>query len=80
MPSHKTLIVNSVSKRERAESMGRVRLYRGIFGFPAPFIGGLLYEQFGYSVPLWGCFILAVFTTYYIYFHIHIKDNRLIEK
>ena len=78
MPSHKTLLVNSVTKRERAEAMGRVRLYRGIFGFPAPFIGGLLYEQFGYSVPLWGCLILGVVTTYYIYFHIRVKENKLI--
>jgi predicted MFS family arabinose efflux permease len=78
MPSHKTLLVNSVTKRERAEAMGRVRLYRGIFGFPAPFIGGLLYEQFGYSVPLWGSFILGAVATYFIYFHIRVKENRLI--
>jgi MFS family permease len=78
MPSHKTLLVNSVTKSERAEAIGRVRLYRGIFGFPAPFIGGILYEQFGYSVPLWGCFILGIVTTYYIYFHIQVKENRLV--
>ena len=78
MPSHKTLLVNSVTKSERAEAMGRVRLYRGIFGFPAPFIGGVLYEQFGYPVPLWGCFILGIVTTYYIYFHIQVKENRLV--
>ena len=80
MPAHKTLLANSVAKKERAEAMGRVTLYRGIFGFPAPFIGGILYEQFGYSVPLWGCFILGIVGTYYIYFHIHVKDNRLIEQ
>ena len=79
-PVHKTLIANSVNKNERAEAMGRVTLYRGIFGFPAPFIGGILYEQFGYSVPLWGCFIFGIILTFYIYFHIHVKDNRLIEK
>jgi MFS family permease len=78
MPSHKTLLVNSVTTRERAEAMGRVRLYRGILGFPAPFIGGLLYEHFGYSVPLWGSFILGAVATYYIYFHIRVKENRLI--
>jgi MFS family permease len=78
MPSHKTLLANSVTKRERAEAMGRVTLYRGIFGFPAPFIGGLLYEQYGYSVPLWGCFILGIVVTCYIYFNIRVKENRLI--
>jgi MFS family permease len=78
MPSHKTLLVNSVTKRERAEAMGRVRLYRGIFGFPAPLIGGLLYEHFGYSVPLWGSFLLGAVATYYLYFHIQVKENRLI--
>jgi len=79
MPAHKTLLANSVNKSERAEAMGRVTLYRGIFGFPAPFIGGMLYEHFGYSAPLWGCFILGIVGTYYIYFHIHVKDDRLIE-
>jgi MFS family permease len=79
MPAHKTLLANSVNKSERAETMGRVSLYRGIFGFPAPFIGGLLYEHFGYAAPLWGCFILGIVVTSYIYFHIHVKDNRLIE-
>lgn len=79
-PAHKTLLANSVNKSARAEAMGRVTLYRGIFGFPAAFIGGILYEHFGYSAPLWGCFIFGIALTYYIYFHIHIKDNRLIEK
>jgi MFS family permease len=80
MPAHKTLLANSVNKRERAEAMGRVTLYRGIFGFPAPFIGGMLYEHFGYSASLWGCFIVGLVTTYYMYFHIHVKNNALIEK
>ncbi len=80
VPAHKTLLANSVTKKERAEAMGRVTLYRGLFGFPAPFIGGLLYEQFGYQVPLLGSFILGIVGTYYIYFHIHVKDRRLIEK
>ena len=80
VPAHKTLLANSVTKKERAEAMGRVTLYRGLFGFPAPFIGGLLYEQFGYQVPLLGSFILGIVGTYYIYFYIHVKDKRLIEK
>ncbi len=80
VPAHKTLLANSVTKKERAEAMGRVTLYRGLFGFPAPFIGGLLYEQFGYQVPLLGSFILGIVGTFYIYFYIHVKDKRLIEK
>lgn len=80
VPAHKTLLANSVTKKERAEAMGRVTLYRGLFGFPAPFIGGLLYEQFGYQVPLLGSFILGIVGTFYIYFYIHVKDRRLIEK
>ena len=80
VPAHKTLLANSVTKKERVEVMGRVTLYQGIFGFPAPFIGGILYEHFGYSVPLFGSFIFGIVVTYYLYFHIHVKDNRLIEK
>jgi predicted MFS family arabinose efflux permease len=32
--------------------MGRYAAFRGVIGFPAPFLGGLLYEQFGFQAPL----------------------------
>jgi MFS family permease len=75
---HKTLMANSTTPLERAEAMGRISLYRGIFSFFAPFLGGFLYEQYGYSAPLLASFVLGVIVTFFIYFYIHVKDDKLI--
>ena len=77
-PAHQTLMANSTTQTERAEAMGRISFYRGISGFFSPFIGGLLYEQYGYSAPLLTSIIWGIGVTSYIYFYIRVKDNRLI--
>jgi MFS family permease len=52
MPAMMTLMANNVSKEKMAEEMGRLNAFRGLVGFPAPFIGGLLYEAFGFRGPI----------------------------
>jgi len=52
MPAMMTLMANSVSKEKMAEEMGRLNAFRGLVGFPAPYIGGLLYEAFGFRGPI----------------------------
>ena len=32
--------------------MGRLSAFRGLIGFPAPYIGGLLYDHFGFQAPI----------------------------
>ena len=32
--------------------MGRLAAFRGLLGFPAPYIGGLLYDRFGFQAPI----------------------------
>ncbi len=32
--------------------MGRLSAFRGLIGFPAPYIGGLLYDRFGFQAPI----------------------------
>jgi MFS family permease len=75
---HQTLMANSTTSMERAEAMGRISLYRGIAGFVAPFLGGFLYEQHGYSAPLWASFIGGMVITFFIRFQIRVQNDKLI--
>jgi len=52
LPALLTWIANSVSEEERAEEMGRVNAFRGLLSFPAPYIGGVLYEALGFRAPI----------------------------
>jgi MFS family permease len=52
LPANMTWIANSVPKEKMAEEIGRLNAFRGLVGFPAPYIGGLLYEAFGFRGPI----------------------------
>jgi MFS family permease len=52
LPAIMTLLADSVPDNQRGEIMGRYAAFRGVIAFPAPFVGGLLYEQFGFQAPL----------------------------
>jgi len=52
VPAMLAFLADRVSSEERAEAMGRMAAFRGIFAFPAPFIGGFLYELWGIRGPL----------------------------
>lgn len=78
VPTIRLLLANSVTRSERAEAMGRVSFYRGFIGFPAPFLGGLLFENFGYAAPLWTCFALSLVAMYYISSYLKVQNNRLV--
>jgi MFS family permease len=54
VPAQTALLANSVPEHQRGEAMGRLAVFRGLLGFPAPFIGGLLYDHFGFRAPLLG--------------------------
>jgi MFS family permease len=75
---HQTLMANSTMPAERAEAMGRISFYRGILGFFAPFIGGFLYEEYGYSTPLWASLISGIVVAMFIHFQIRVKDDKLV--
>ncbi|MFQ6081647.1 MAG: MFS transporter, partial [Candidatus Bathyarchaeia archaeon] len=51
-PAMKTFLANKVSEEERAEAMGKLAAFRGLVGFPAPFIGGVLYDTMGFRAPI----------------------------
>jgi MFS family permease len=52
MPAQQALIATSVPANQRGEALGRLAAFRGLIGFPAPYIGGLLYDRFGMDAPL----------------------------
>jgi len=52
VPVTNTYLTRSVTAAERAEAFGRANLFRGLIAFPAPWIGGMLYEWGGMTAPL----------------------------
>jgi MFS family permease len=52
VPAQRVMLANSTSERGLGEAMGRLAAFQGLIGFPAPFIGGLLYDAFGFQAPL----------------------------
>ncbi len=52
VPAHQTLLANSVPAKQLGEAMGRLSAFRVLIGFPAPYIGGLLYDRFGFQAPI----------------------------
>ncbi len=60
MPAFLAWITNSVPEKQRAEEIGRLGAFRGLLSFPAPYVGGLLYEAFGFRGPMWANLIGAV--------------------
>jgi len=52
MPAQQALLANSVPAKQRGEAMGRLSAFRGLIGFPAPYLGGLLYDRFGFQAPI----------------------------
>jgi MFS family permease len=52
LPAQMAMLANSTSESEIGEALGRLAAFQGLIGFPAPFIGGLLYDAFGFKAPL----------------------------
>jgi len=63
VPAQRALVANSVSERERGEALGRLAAFQGLVGFPAPFIGGLLYDRFGFQAPILANLVFAAIST-----------------
>ena len=52
VPAQQAIFTRSVPAEQRGEAIGRLAAFRGLISFPAPFIGGLLYDNFGFSAPI----------------------------
>jgi len=62
-PACKIFLAGCTTSAERGTAMGRIWFFRGIVGFPAPFIGGILYNHFGLWAPISGNLIGVLITT-----------------
>jgi MFS family permease len=52
VPTTIALLTDLAPEDIKGEAMGRLQIFRGILSFPAPFIGGILYDIWGFRAPL----------------------------
>ena len=52
VPVVSTYLTNWTTAERRAGALGSLAAFRGILAFPAPFIGGVLFDTMGYAAPL----------------------------
>ncbi len=52
MPSYTSYVSQSVSQDSRSRIMGKLDAYGRIGSIPAPWLGGVLYERYGFNAPL----------------------------
>jgi len=71
VPAIKTFLANSVSEEERAEALGKLAAFRGLVAFPAPYLGGILYDALGFAAPIMAGLVGVVFTLVLIFLLVH---------
>jgi len=52
VPAEEAWIASNVAPEERGQAIASYSTFRGLLSFPAPFIGGALYDAFGFNVPI----------------------------
>jgi MFS family permease len=52
VPAQSSLIMTAAPVDERGSVSGKLAAFRGLIGFPAPILGGLLFNAFGYYLPV----------------------------
>jgi DHA1 family multidrug resistance protein-like MFS transporter len=72
-PAEQSWVANNVDPSERAKSIGGYSTFRGLVALPGPFIGGLIYDRYGYNAPMLVNFVLLVVDILLLWFLI--KDN-----
>jgi DHA1 family multidrug resistance protein-like MFS transporter len=73
MPAEQAWIAKNVDPEERAKSIGSYSTFRGLVALPGPFIGGLLYDRYGYKAPLSVNLGIAIIDILLLWFLV--KDN-----
>lgn len=58
-PAEQAWIAKNVDSGERAQALGSYATFRALVSFPAPSIGGYLYELYGFDVPIGLNMVLA---------------------
>ncbi len=63
VPARSTYITRAVAPESRAETFGRLSAFVGLIALSAPFIGGFLFDHFGYQAPLLANLVGSFLTT-----------------
>ncbi len=59
VPAEQAWISQNVDPEERAKSIGGYATFRGLVALPGPLIGGILYDAYGYYMPMLVNLVLA---------------------
>ena len=73
MPAEQAWVAKNVDPEQRAKSIGGYSTFRGLVALPGPFIGGIVYDRYGYHGPLVINLVLAVIDVGLLWFLV--KDN-----
>jgi MFS family permease len=52
IPAEQAWIAANVDPKQRAQALGSFSTFRGLIGLPAPIIGGILFDAYGFNVPI----------------------------
>ncbi len=52
MPAEQAWIAAHTDPRNRAQALGSFSTFRGLLGLPAPILGGVLFDAYGFDVPI----------------------------
>ncbi len=58
-PAEQAWIAANVDPKQRAQAIGSFSTFRGLLGLPAPIIGGILFDVYGFNVPILMNLIIA---------------------
>jgi MFS family permease len=70
VPTRNTFISHMVEPARRGEVFGRLAAFSGLIAFPSSFIGGFVYDRFGFAAPFIGNLIGSVLTVMVLVFFV----------
>jgi len=73
-PASWALLADSVPEEGRAEAMGRFTCFKNLLSSPGPYVGGILYQFFGFRGPILAGLILHVVILIIIFLFIREKE------
>jgi MFS family permease len=74
-PADQAWLAKNVDPEERAGSIGVYSTFRGLIALPGPFIGGILFDAFGYHVPIGVNLVLSFVDIFLILWLVKEKVN-----
>jgi MFS family permease len=66
IPAYTSYVSEAVSKEKRSTVLGKLDAYGKIGSIPAPWIGGILYESYGFNAPLYVQAVIVIFSMFMV--------------